>query len=61
MTEKLKCSVCSHEWIARSDKKPLKCPNGKCQSFDWDLPQDIKIDMPPKAEPIIKKEIDLPD
>lgn len=29
-----KCLRCGHEWVART-KKPVKCPNQKCQSPYW--------------------------
>lgn len=33
---KVKCAKCGYEWIPRV-KRPVKCPNQKCQAFDWDV------------------------
>ena len=30
---RLRCGVCSHEWIPRKEMTPLKCP--KCRSMRW--------------------------
>lgn len=35
----LKCSICGHEWISKLAGDPIKCPNPKCQSPDWNVGQ----------------------
>jgi len=32
----LTCKHCGHVWVSRIDTRPMKCPNAKCQAFDWD-------------------------
>ncbi|HUW44060.1 MAG TPA: hypothetical protein VMV95_03825 [Bacillota bacterium] len=33
--DKLKCFKCSHEWIPRTEDRPLSCPN--CKSRNWGI------------------------
>lgn len=37
---KLRCRICGHEWIRKSDSLPMRCPNPKCQSPYWDRPKE---------------------
>jgi len=35
----LACKKCGHKWIPRNpDKLPVRCPNLKCQSANWNKP-----------------------
>lgn len=37
--KQLRCEVCGHEWVSRIEKLPVKCPNQKCQSPNWNEKQ----------------------
>lgn len=50
--KELICIHCGHRWMPRTNKKPFKCPNPKCQRIDWEVSEYIE---PPneKDSPII--------
>lgn len=63
--EILTCTLCGHQWMSRGKAPPLRCPNPRCQSPDWDIPSTpiahTIIGPLPKAEPTTRKELELPD
>jgi len=47
--EMVTCKQCGHSWKPRTDA-PIKCPNSKCQSQDWDT-RPINIEPTPEPTP----------
>jgi len=45
---KKRCKICGHEWLPRT-MMPIKCPNPRCQSINWDG-DDAPINIAPKKE-----------
>jgi len=39
---KKECKKCEHEWVARSETRPLCCPN--CKSRNWDVGGYLKCE-----------------
>lgn len=54
MIDKLRCQHCGWVWYPRNNKKPVKCPNVKCQKQDWEGVINIVTKEPeqPKQEPV---------
>lgn len=38
------CLRCGHKWHPRSDRRPDRCPNRKCNSPYWDKPRKAAME-----------------
>ena len=40
-SQNLKCKLCNHEWMPRSEEIPVACP--RCKRYDWIETKEVKV------------------